>query len=104
MALRFLNHVDPRTRYLTIIYMCSSVTSDCTCTCVPQYNYGYTGILPITTTSTHCTHHYMCVMTLTLLFLLHQYGETALDNARMMNRTEVVAYLEELGESIVYYG
>ena len=71
---------------------------------VPQYNYGYTGILPITTTSTHCTQHYMCVMTLTLLFLLHQWGETVLDVARNENRTGVVAYLEEVGESIVYCG
>ena len=46
----------------------------------------------------------MCVMTLTLLFLLHQFGNTALDEARRRNKTEVVAYLEELGESIVYCG
>ena len=46
----------------------------------------------------------MCVMTLTLLFLLHQDGNTALDEARSKNRTEVVAYLEELGEYIVYCG
>ena len=46
----------------------------------------------------------MCVMTLTLLFLLHQDGETALDLARRNNKTEVVAYLEELGESIIYCG
>ena len=43
----------------------------------------------------------MCVMTLTLLFLLHQRGQTALDDARSEDRTDVVAYLKELGESIV---
>ena len=73
--------------------------------CMISLSYGLnTGVLPITTTSTHCTHHYMCVMTLTLLFLLHQDGNTALDEARRRNNTEVVTYLEELGESIVYCG
>ena len=43
----------------------------------------------------------MCVYVswwLTLLFLLHQAGETALDRAKHRNEHEVVAYLEEIGE------
>ena len=43
----------------------------------------------------------MCVYVswwLTLLFLLHQDGETALDMAKDGDKHDVVTYLEEIGE------
>ena len=55
----------------------------------------------------YCTLHNnseyttMCVYVscwLTLLFLLHQDGKTALDLAKQENKHDVVTYLEEIGE------
>ena len=43
----------------------------------------------------------MCILS-HCLFLLHQAGESALDYARRDNRTDLIAYLEELGLSIVH--
>ena len=77
--------------------------------------YTGIGILPITTTCIHIVHTTTCVYnvftgtiiynvyTVTLLFLLHQDGESALDYARRDDRTDLIAYLEELGESIVLW-
>ena len=50
---------------------------------------------------THSEYATMCVYVswwLTLLFLLHQKGETALDVAKRWDNHDVVTYLEEIGE------
>ena len=43
------------------------------------------------------------VYTVTLLFLLHQAGESALDYAIRDDRRDLVAYLKELGEFITLW-
>ena len=53
--------------------------------------------------SFHIVHTTTCVSWLShcCSYLLYQHGETALDDARCENNIEVVAYLEELGESVL---